>query len=201
MDFIESLWGKFWDNIIYAPLIAFFFKPVKTKVEVFFRNILPWYKETYYKKASLRETHRSSIFSLFILAFLVLGCSEVVILEIFNPSLPLVDDVIYHHPNETNYFMLAFFLIINLGVFITCLRLESMYIIVKKFEQMISIIRPELSDLQYYILLQKWALMKTEDDYKAIIIGLISEYPILNDKDKFKYEIGIFEASLKNAGS
>src|SRR5580658_313878 len=92
---MEIIWHKILDKIIedimLAPFFLLFFKPIKVRVNRFLKSISPWYINTYYRSAAVNNINRASTFSLIILTAFIFIISEIAILEMLNPSIPVLD--------------------------------------------------------------------------------------------------------------
>lgn len=190
---IESILNKMLDNIIYAPVLGYFFTPIKTRVDKFLKSIWPWYVNSYYTTAAKNFTGRASVVSLFILMLSIFSLSEFLILSIWNPTIPIMDKALEANPEKTDRVILTIIFLFNILLFVAVMRIELISSSIVKFNQMLTIIRPDIKVEKYYELKRDWALMKSQDDYNKIIDYLFSNYPILIDKDKFPDEVKIFK--------
>jgi hypothetical protein len=195
---MEALLQKLLDNIIYAPLLAFFFTPVKTRVDRFIRSILPWYRNTLYESAAAGNANRPSMVTLYLAVIFIFGFSENMILDMYNPKIPIIDNALISHTQQIDKVFLIVIFILNLFLFILAIRLEVINTNIVRFNQMLDIIRPDVSLEYHNKLKQRWALMKFSEDYKAIIFELLSTFAVLNDRRKFPDEVKMFVKFQRN---
>ncbi len=189
---MELIIAKLLDNIIYTPFLLLLSKPIKTRVNNFLEKIWPWYVDSYYKLAATNLNNRAAMLSLFLMTMFVFIGSEIMLLDVFNPSIPIVDNVLDKNPVTSDKVFLFITFLFNLILFVGVLRLELIYSTINRFNQMTTILRPDLEQIQYYRLKKSWALMKSETDYKSIIKEIFNyKNPDIN-KENFPEESRIF---------
>ncbi len=196
---MEAIFDKLISNLIYTPFLALFFGPIKRKVNSFLKKIWPWYINSIYKSASANNTSRPAIFSVILLVAIVFLMSEITLLSIYQPSIPIIDNAIAAHETQSDKLLLTTVFLINIILFVLVMRIEIVHSTIAKFNQMLTIIRPNIEPKSYYELKQKWALMESANDYKKIIQDLFSNNKTLVDnKDKFPEEIKIYNKLKQN---
>ena len=195
---MEAIWHKIlekiWDDIMLAPLLVLFVKPIKVKVNGFLKNISPWYINTYYRSAASNNTNRISLFLLIILTAFIFVLSEIAVLELLNPSIPVLDSAFNKAPQWQIDKITSFLIfLINVLIFILVIRVEGINSTITRFNLMLAIIRPDIEPDKYYKLKREWALMKSVDQYKKIIIEVFSNHKMLIDSEKFPEEVKILK--------
>jgi hypothetical protein len=192
MATVQEMCSEVWKYLIFSPILSFVFKKPRAKIEAFLQGLSPKYSNLYYKTAAKNNTNRSAVLTLMILVAFILFASEIICLAIWDPSIPVVDNAISEHSKQVDKMILIAIFIVNVVIIESVIRQELIYTSVTNFNQMLTIIRPDISPEKYYQIKKDWALMKTKDEYKRIIMKLLSTHNILIDKQRFPEEVKLY---------
>jgi hypothetical protein len=192
---METIWSKIgWLLISYVIL-----RPIAEAIGLdnFFKNKRTAYSNLFYRSAAKGNTDRSSLFVLIFIASIIFITSEVIFLFIWNPPTTIIDKAFEQNPDQVGRWYMGFIFILNILLIEFIIRLSSIYAIIIRFNQMLTIIRPDIDYKKYYEYKKDWALMKSRDNYEKIITDLFSTYKTLMDEDKFPDEIKMYNKFLK----
>jgi hypothetical protein len=192
MDTISKQIG--WALASYFVLRPIF---IATGWDDFLKNKWMGYSNMYYKAAAKNNTNRASVIILIFILIIVFISSEVAFLNIWNPPSTLLDKTLGkamdQYPVQTDRWVMGLLFLFNVGLIEFVIRIESVYSITTRFNQMLRIIRPDIGEIEYRSLNKEWALMNSKSDYKKILNELFTNNKILIDnKEKFPDEVKIF---------
>jgi len=175
-------------------------RPILSKLgfEKLFKEKIKVFANWHYEAAARNNTNRASIVILLFLTIIIFGTSEIIFLNIWNPPTTILDQTIgkavENNPQEFNKWVMFSIFILNVILIEFVIRLETVYRIVTRFKQLLTIIRPDIDNKEYHRIKREWALMKSRESYNKIITDLFASHAILRDnKDKFPEEIKLFE--------